>query len=36
MNKINKKTILTLVLTAVIAVTAYAQQYDSENDFKVE
>jgi hypothetical protein len=36
MNKINKKTILVLVLTAVMAVTAYAQQYDSERDFKVE
>jgi hypothetical protein len=31
-----KKTILTLILTAALAISAYSQQYDSENDFAVQ
>lgn len=31
----NKKTVLKLVLTVVIAVSAYSQQYDSEKDFRI-
>jgi hypothetical protein len=32
----NKKTILTFVLITAMAVSAYAQQYDSEKDFKID
>jgi len=31
----NKKTVLMLIFTAVIAVSVYSQQYDSERDFMV-
>jgi hypothetical protein len=32
----NKKTVLTLVFMTLIAITAYAQQYDSGSDFRTE
>jgi len=32
----NRKTVLTLILTVVITVSAFSQQYDSERDFMVE
>jgi hypothetical protein len=32
----NNKTVLALILTAALSVSAYSQQYDSENDFAVQ
>jgi len=32
----NKKTVLTFILMAVITFAAYAQQYDSEKDFQID
>jgi hypothetical protein len=32
----NNKTVLILILIAVMTVTAYSQQYDSESDFEVK
>jgi len=31
----NRRTVLTLILTAVITVSVYSQQYDSERDFRI-